>query len=529
LGVVAGAVALLALVVGLAGATYGLIRATRAEAQARQEAATAEQVSEFLVGLFEVSDPNQARGNEITAREILDQGAERISRELEDQPLVRARLMTTIADVYGLLGMNDKGRPLADEALGIRRAELGDLDPEVADGLVSLAHLTFAGDPDAARSLYEQAIDTYEKTVGPDDIRIAEALAMSAFTLALTGRGAEALPLMERVLAIDERALSRETPGEEATLAMVGETAFTLEGLGPLLEREIEIRERLLGAQHPTLARCLAAMGVVHQMQGDYREARRVMERALEITETAKGPDSPDLFFGFFFLGQLYLETGDHVRARALAERCLALSEKVYGPAAGSTGHCLFGLGVALSESGEFEEAEPILERALDIYESAGGLMGRNVGGVLFCLARVRSETGKLDEARETAERAVSNLEGSAGQELALARALFVLGEIELARGEVSGAESRMLRALELDKAVLGENHPDYVYNRACYHALFGRRDEAIRELRRAVDLGFNRYVGISRDPDMDSLRGDPEFETILAEIKQRAETGRAE
>jgi tetratricopeptide (TPR) repeat protein len=299
--------------------------------------------------------------------------------------------------------------------------------------------------------------------------------------------------------------------------------------LGPLLEREIEIRERLLGAGHPTLAPCLAAMGAVHQMKGDYREARRVMERALKITETAKGPDSPDLFLGLFFLGQLCLETGDYARARELMERCLALCEKVMGPEHGSTGISLSILGAVLWAAGEYDEAEPILERALEIFESAGGLMEQNVGGVLMMLARVRSETGELDEARETAERAVLNLEGSPGKELSLARALFVLGGIELARGEVSGAESRMQRALELDKAVLGENHPDYVYNRACYHALFGRRDEAIRELRRAVDLGYNRYVGISRDPDMDSLRGDPEFETILAEIKQRAETGRAE
>ena len=104
-----------------------------------------------------------------------------------------------------------------------------------------------------------------------------------------------------------------------------------------------------------------------------------------------------------------------------------------------------------------------------------------------------------------------------------------MLGKIQLARGEVSGAESSMRRALEVEKIVLGEKHLGYLYDRACYHALFGRRDEAIRELRRAVEVGFNQYFAISRDPDMDSLRGDPEFEAILAEIKRRAEAGRVE
>ena len=65
-----------------------------------REAATAEQVSEFLVGLFEVSDPSEARGNSITAREILDKGAKEIDETLAAQPEVQARLMYTMGNVY---------------------------------------------------------------------------------------------------------------------------------------------------------------------------------------------------------------------------------------------------------------------------------------------------------------------------------------------------------------------------------------------------------------------------------------------
>jgi non-specific serine/threonine protein kinase/serine/threonine-protein kinase len=105
IAVAAAGVVLAALMLGLSGATYGLVRAKRAEEQARQEAATAEQVSEFLVGLFEVSDPGEARGSTITAREILDRGAEKASRELESQPKVRGRFLDTIGRVYGNLGL----------------------------------------------------------------------------------------------------------------------------------------------------------------------------------------------------------------------------------------------------------------------------------------------------------------------------------------------------------------------------------------------------------------------------------------
>ena len=77
----------------------------RAEKRAKLEAETARQVSDFMVGLFEVSDPGEARGNTITAREILDQGVLEIETGLADQPATQASLMNTMGRVYKELGL----------------------------------------------------------------------------------------------------------------------------------------------------------------------------------------------------------------------------------------------------------------------------------------------------------------------------------------------------------------------------------------------------------------------------------------
>ncbi len=103
------------LVVVLAGSVVGMSiqagrvarerdRALAAEQRTRTEAETATEISQFLVGLFEVSDPSEARGNSITAREILDRGAVRIGETLADQPEVQGRLMETMGNVYMNLG-----------------------------------------------------------------------------------------------------------------------------------------------------------------------------------------------------------------------------------------------------------------------------------------------------------------------------------------------------------------------------------------------------------------------------------------
>ena len=80
-------------------------RAQDAERRAVRETETSKRVSDFLVELFRVSDPDKARGETITAREILDRGAERIDQELDDEPEVQAQLMDTMGLVYRSLGL----------------------------------------------------------------------------------------------------------------------------------------------------------------------------------------------------------------------------------------------------------------------------------------------------------------------------------------------------------------------------------------------------------------------------------------
>ena len=116
-GVTAAAAVVLALILGMVGTIIGLIRANEAEAQAREEAEMSTQVSDFLVELFEVSDPSEARGNTITAREILDRGAERIGSQLETQPAIQARLQSTMGRVYSGLALFGPARDLQESAL----------------------------------------------------------------------------------------------------------------------------------------------------------------------------------------------------------------------------------------------------------------------------------------------------------------------------------------------------------------------------------------------------------------------------
>jgi serine/threonine-protein kinase len=104
-----GAVVAAALIVVVVAAltTFYTMRLARERDRARLEAAKAAEVSEFLQSLFEVADPGQSKGEDITARELLDRGAERIETELAGQPEVQAEMMHVVGTVYHTLSVVD--------------------------------------------------------------------------------------------------------------------------------------------------------------------------------------------------------------------------------------------------------------------------------------------------------------------------------------------------------------------------------------------------------------------------------------
>ncbi|MEE8369001.1 MAG: serine/threonine-protein kinase, partial [Thermoanaerobaculia bacterium] len=133
--VLAAALVLISLLTGLFGTIVGLTRAQQEAERANQEASVSGEIADFLTDLFEVTDPGEARGNSITARELLDRGSEKIDEGFAEQPLVRARFMLIIGEVFKKLGLYDQAQPLLEGALEIREAQLEDEHLDVATAL----------------------------------------------------------------------------------------------------------------------------------------------------------------------------------------------------------------------------------------------------------------------------------------------------------------------------------------------------------------------------------------------------------
>ncbi|MBU8921555.1 MAG: serine/threonine-protein kinase [Bacteroidales bacterium] len=369
-GVAAASVVVLAVFLGIAGTTIGMIRAIRAEKLALREAETVKSVSTFMEGLFEVSDPGEARGNSITAREILDKGAGRISRELADQPLVQARLMVTMGRVYRNLGLYDSARSLLEQALDLRREKLGDKDLNVSDSCEELAALLGAiGDFETALPLFEEARTIREEILGSGHPEVGLALSNLGNLYRSMGDNNRAIPLYEKAIEIREKALGHDhidVSNSLNGLAIVYEAMGDYEMALPLYEQSLAIREKVLGDDHPRVATSLNNLATLLWMKKDFAKARIYNSRAKNIQEKVLGPDHPDLAHTLNTCANLQLAAGNLEMTRKIHLRALGIREKNLRPDHPRIIESYYNLACVSAKMGEHEVAISYLRESVD-------------------------------------------------------------------------------------------------------------------------------------------------------------------
>ena len=454
-GVAAAVVTSLALLGGILATSWSLVRARRAEAQMRVESQTNREVLDFLVDLFAVSDPSEARGNSITAREILDRGAEEVVRELEEQPQTQARLMSAIGTVYQGLGLYREAGQMLEGAFERRQRSLGLGHPEVARSQRELALLyRLQGRLPEAQRLFEAALASYRAAGDAPPAELAEVL---------SGLGG----------------LNYHLGDYETAIAQY--------------RQALEIRERELGVDHPEVARSLRSLGVVHWRQGDFDRAESYLKRALDIREAALGEDHPDVAASLEAMAVLYGDQGRFAEAEPYYRRSLAIREKVLGPDHPDLATSLNNLAVFYRGQGRLDDAEPLLERAASIYEQALGEDNTKVAGASLNLALLYADQGRSAEAEALCRRALAiNRKALPEENSQRAEIEFVLARSLAAQSRWREAERTYLSSVVVFEHSVGATHADIAYplhGLANLYRDVGRSAEAARSYERALDL----------------------------------------
>ena len=297
-------------------------RIARERDRANQEAVTAKQVSDFLVGLFKVSDPSEARGNSLTAREILERGSAQLESGLRDQPSVQARLQATIGRVYTGLGLYAEAEPLMEHAL----QTLKGAGPEEGETLKAMNDLGavyfYRGKYREAESLYLAIGRHNARTLGndhPDTLR-------AQFDLASTYLGLARWDEFER-LALDTLARQRRVLGDTHV-----DTVDSLHNLQafyvihrrfaeakPIVDEVYRLRVRTWGEDHPETLKSLHSLASVTEGLGQIADAERLYPKIIEGDRRVLGEDHPQTCKAYLRFSQLLAKQKRYAEAEAAA------------------------------------------------------------------------------------------------------------------------------------------------------------------------------------------------------------------
>ena len=429
----------------------------RAQFAARQ----AEAVSDFLSNLFESASPLVAKGEQITAIDLLDQGELQVDA-LADDPLLQAELYRVIGKSYVQLGAADRGLEilrmsvarleaasdadppaLADavlelaeanrhlerheesiagwrRVLTLRETALGADHPEVAFAMARLGGaLSSQGYSSEALVLIEQALEI-KKRHGEEDAELLQVLGGMAVALARSGQYRKANEISQSLIELSKNMIGERHPN---TFIRIGNAGIHLhqdyrskEGL-ELLDRAIALSDGVYAADHPGRAYDQRYRARILQRLGRFEEAAQALNAAAAITRAGARDDTMEWAHYLRGVGDWRLERGDPSAVDAFRE-AIELATENGGADAPTALVSRIGLGVALARTGEMTEAEQHLAFALEhrgrFQKSYEWRAERELASLLSRQGRFEEASAMFDEILAEQENGPDALSGAA-------------------------------------------------------------------------------------------------------------------
>ncbi len=390
---------------------------TRAQSEAiARERDRAEEIASFMRELFEVANPALTDGETLTARELLDRGAEKVQQDHEGEPQLQAEMMTVLGAVYRHLGLNQPAIDLLRQASALQSRQR---DVRPVDRATTLAELGRAlrdrGELVEAATVLRDARDLRRTAVGHVDHEVAVTTFDLAKTLHLSGNapGAER-EFREAVQAFRTLHLQPDDSYAEA-LFLLGQYLQVQggEGVQALYDESLRVTEQLHGRDHPNVPPILVGMAGVATRANRPDSATALLREALEIDQGLYGQlddgNHPALAEAWLDLGRHLARHGDPEEAEDDLRRSIGMFEATSRPRPDLHGTALLALAGLLRDQGRSGEALAMYRRSAGVLRQAygpGSVLEGNVqvdwAELLIRLGRHGEAVGLLEEALAT-------------------------------------------------------------------------------------------------------------------------------
>ena len=401
------ATVLVALVVGIAGTTWGLLAASHAnrdlaaantrldealtdaeqqrlraeqnEATAINETKRAErqlqratEVARLLSEMFHGVTPEKARGADITLlKGILDDAAGRLGRGEVDDEIVAAELHRVVGEAYSRITRFPEAERHLKQAITIYEQVLGanEYPTRWAQWTLGL-HYNNSRQPEKAASIFETNLQWAKATLGvehPDTLKIMTNLARS---YTAQGQYEKAIKLLEETLKLKKRILGPEDRDTLNCMNNLGSAYWSLERYAdaePLFEIVAATRERKFGKDHPETLTAKINLANTYRMRGRQRQAEQLYRQILPVARQVLGENHPHLLEGTSNYADLLTRQSRFAEAETLEREILEAKLRIFPRESKEVAASMQALAGVYYELGRYADAEPLYDETLEI------------------------------------------------------------------------------------------------------------------------------------------------------------------
>ncbi len=345
--------------------------------QARQEATRARGVTEFLIGLFRGADPEQARGRDITARELLARGVAALDTGLAGDPKTRSDLLRALGVIHRELGLYDEADSLLRRSVELGTAAFGP-DALATAGLLTDygSVLRLRGETAAAESVLVRALEIRLARLGPVNAEVATTLGELAATAHVAGADSAAEARYVQALGVDSTVFGSHSLELASDLDNFGALlldAGDLVRADSMIRQGLAIRLAALDSLHPSVLTSLYNLGAVLADQGEHQEAEKIKRLVLESYRRLHPTGHPDVAFALHSLGKTLEDEGNFPAADSAYQEAIELRTHFLGPGHWQTLGTLNNLGTMRFRMGDLAGAEQAMRAVLAGQRSALG------------------------------------------------------------------------------------------------------------------------------------------------------------
>ncbi|MEM9532046.1 MAG: serine/threonine-protein kinase [Pseudomonadota bacterium] len=419
-----------------------LVTVTRYNLQLEGEKSRATAVLEFVVDLFESADPyltsDPQQRDDLTLKDAVDLGRERLEGAFNEQPRTRAELLNTMSKIYRSIGQHDTAIELREKSLAIEQVEFGVESAAVAASQRFLAiEFDEVGEPSRAEPLYQQQLDLARTLHGPEDAEVGVAEAAMAKWLWNQGETDAAFALADA--AIEKMQRDPRRHASELIDAVVLRSSRTPGGGMshhlPMLRQTLMLADEVYGADSVLRAIVQGQLAAAQSMSSDSGPALENYLEALAIHERRLGPLHNATLSLMNNIAVAHLRLGRPADSEAMHRDILKRQLEVHGEDHLQLAGVHQNLATAITRQGRYDEALPLHQRAYELYRRYLNKNHFRIALPLLSMSygrlHLKQPAAALPWAREARERLARSMPGTVAEGIALcleARAQEALG-----------------------------------------------------------------------------------------------------